>query len=62
MDNGRIMKELKELQEAAKNVYIMNACHISSILVHWSSSAGKVSWRQPETLERNYLWTCKLRK
>jgi hypothetical protein len=23
MDNGRIMKELKELQEATKNVYII---------------------------------------
>ena len=42
MDNGRIMKELKELQEAAKNVYILSYQYANHVIGNGSHSPSQV--------------------
>ena len=58
MDNGRIMKELKELQEAAKNVKYLIGSNNEPIgpSIDSHSSGGR---RQLKTLDRNIIWTSK---
>jgi hypothetical protein len=69
MDNGRLHKEMKELQEAAKNVQLkfshksvfsFSAPILTRIVGSWTQRVSIVGWRQHQTLEWNHIWTSKL--
>jgi len=56
-DNGRIMKELKELTEAMKNVTNLLALIFTE---NTHECRGQNRWRQYTPLERQDFWTGKL--